>query len=227
MPILLEKLNEIEGDFLIRVMYLHPLRVTEKLVETISKLPKVIKYMDIPIQHYDSEILQRMNRGYDSEYIDELLDMIHSIDEEIVLRTTLMVGFPGETDVHFENLLNFMSKDKFLHSGVFQYSLELGTPAAQFASRVPSDIASLRKELLEMTHDQSLLEKNQRLIGGVFDALVEGDAIRDGFSIARMFQDAPQIDRHVKFQGIREAGEIVKVRIIGALTHDFLGIIEE
>ncbi len=224
---LLEKLDAIEGNFRIRVMYVHPLRVTQKLIEKISYLPKVIKYLDLPLQHYDSEILSTMGRGYSHEYIDKMIEMIHSIDNEIVMRTTFIVGFPGETDAMFERLLNFVSRNEFLHVGIFQYSLELGTEASRLPGRIPDDIINLRKDLIEMTHNQFLFEHNQKMVGRVVNALIESKAIMDGFSIARMDEDAPEIDRHIKVQGIFYPGERVEIRIIKALTNDFLGIAEE
>ena len=224
---LLEKLDALDGDFSIRVMYLHPLRVTKKLIDTIARLPKVINYLDIPLQHYDDDILRRMNRGYDSAYIDRMLDMIKSSDADFALRTTFIVGFPGENDKKFENLLNFVSAGHFLHQGVFKYSLEIGTPASEFPDRVPNDIASLRKELLEMVQDEIVIDHNIKLENNVVEAIVDRHAIREGISIARMPYDAPEIDREIRVQGIREPGEKVNIRIIKALTHNFLGIIEE
>jgi len=227
LPMLLEKLNEIEGNFKIRVMYAHPLRVTQELIEKISHLPKVIKYLDIPLQHYDSEILSAMGRGYSHEYIDKLTETIHSIDNEIVMRTTFIVGFPGETDAKFEQLLNFVSRNEFLHIGIFQYSLELGTAASRLPNRIPDDIINLRKDLIEMTHSQFLFQHNQKKVGSVVNAIIESKAIMDGFSIARMDEDAPEIDRHIKVQGVFYPGDRIKIRIIKALTNDFLGIAAE
>ncbi|MCD6595677.1 30S ribosomal protein S12 methylthiotransferase RimO [bacterium] len=224
---LIEKLDSLDGDFNIRVMYLHPLRVTKKLVDTMARLPKVIKYLDIPLQHYNSKILARMNRGYDSEYIDKMLDMIHSADSDFTLRTTFIVGFPGENDDKFENLLNFVSNGYFLHQGIFEYSLEFGTEASKFPERVPSDVASLRKELLEMVQDEIVIDKNIEFENRVVEAIIDRHTIREGISIARMLDDAPEIDRQIRVQGMREPGEKVNVRIIKALTHNFLGIIEE
>ncbi|MCD6531209.1 30S ribosomal protein S12 methylthiotransferase RimO [bacterium] len=224
---LLEKLNQIDGDFIIRVLYLHPIRVTRELIDAIASLPKVTNYLDIPLQHYDSDILSAMNRGYDSDYIEKMLEMIKSSGVEFTLRTTFITGFPGETDQQFENLLNFVSRGEFTHMGVFQYSPEPGTPAAEMPNRVPPEIASLRKELLEMTQDQISFDRNRALENKVTSALVESHTLREDVSIARMEQDAPEIDRHIRVQGLKPVGEWIRVRIIKALPHEFLGIMEE
>ena len=224
---LLEKLNQIEGDFIIRVLYLHPLRVTKELIDAIASLPKVTNYLDIPLQHYDSDILSAMNRGYDSDYIEKMLEMIKSSGAEFTLRTTFITGFPGETDQQFENLLNFVSRGEFTHMGVFQYSPEPGTPAAEMPNKVPPEIASLRKELLEMTQDQISFDRNRALENKITSALVESHTLREDISIARMEQDAPEIDRHIRVQGLKPVGEWIRVRIIKALPHEFLGIMEE
>ncbi len=227
LPLLLNKLNSVEGDFLIRLMYLHPLRVTKKLIETILSLPKVINYLDIPLQHYDSEILKDMDRGYDSDLIEQMLEMIKSYNEDFTLRTTFITGFPGETDKKFDNLLQFVSRGEFLHLGVFSYSPEMGTEAYNYSSRVVPQVIQLRKELIEMTQDQILLDKNRKLENKVVTALVDGHTVREDISIARMNEDAPQIDRHIRVQGMKSIGERIRVRIIKALPHDFLGIMEE
>lgn len=224
---LLRKLNDIEGDFIIRLMYAHPRGVDEKLVRTIVELPKVVNYLDIPLQHYDSQILSRMNRGYDSEYIDSLIEMIFSIAPDMTLRTTFIVGFPGEFDEHFEKLYDFVTKGYFTHLGVFQYSREENTPAYSMDAQVPPDVASLRKEQLEMAHDSISCERNNELVGKVVDVLVDSPALRDGFVIGRMRQDAPQVDRIVRIKGELKVGEWAKVRIIRSFSHEFLGVAEE
>ncbi len=224
---LLEKLNEIPGDFVVRVLYTNPLRIDRRLVEAISGLPKVVKYLDIPLQHYDDDILELMGRRYTSRDIELLLEMIRSVDESIVLRTTFIVGFPGEDDEKFDRLLRFVERGHFLHIGVFEYSSERGTPAANLPGRVPQEVSALRRELLELVHSDFLFAYNQRLVGKLVDALVDEYAVRDGLYIARMPEDAPQIDRHIKVSGETKPGEWVKVRILKAMTQSFLGVVEE
>ncbi len=224
---LLQKLNDLEGDFIIRLMYTNPLRVDKRLVRAISELPKVVKYIDIPLQHYDDTILLSMRRGYSSHNIEQLIDMIKNIDEEIVLRTTFMVGFPGEDDVKFDRLLKFIERGNFLHIGVFKYSPETNTMAASMPQRVPDEIASLRKELLEMVHNDILIDRNEEYVGKIVNALIDNEAVREGFFVARMKQDAPQVDRHIKVRGDMEVGKWSKVEIVKALANNFLGVKEE
>ena len=224
---LLEQLNSIDGDFVVRLLYLHPLRVTRELVSAIASLPRVVNYLDIPLQHYDSDILSAMNRGYDTDHIERMLEMIKSVSPDFTLRTTFIVGFPGETDSQFEKLLNFVSRGEFTHVGVFQYSQETGTPAAKLPGKVSPEVAYLRKELIEMTHDQIALDRNRKLENKVVTALIEGHTLREDVSLARMKDDAPEIDRRIRVQGIKPVGNWTRVRIIKAFPHEFLGIMEE
>ena len=224
---LLHKLNDIEGDFIVRLMYANPLRVNKNLVRAISELPKVVKYLDIPLQHYDDEILSSMGRKYSSYDIEKLIDTIKGTDEEIVMRTTFIVGFPGESDEKFDKLLKFVERGDFLHLGVFQYSPETGTDAYKMPNQIPGEVASLRKELVEMAHNDILMNQNKQYVGKIVDALVDGEAVRDGFFIARMEQDAPQVDRHIKVRGNVEVGKWTKVQIVKALANNFLGVEEK
>ncbi len=223
---LLHKLDSLDGDFLIRLMYLHPRRINRELISAISSLPKVAKYLDMPLQHYDDQILAAMNRGYDSKYIDKLIEEIFSINSDFTLRTTFIVGFPGETDEQFERLLNFVSREHFVHMGVFTYSLEKDTVASMLPNKVPAEVAGLRKELLQLAHGQFLREHNQNLVGKTFPAIVDSRGVRKDLCIARMFSDAPEVDRYVKLKGSFEPGTIVNVRIIAALSNQLLGLSE-
>ncbi len=221
---LLHKLDDIPGDFLIRIMYAHPKGVTPELIQTISDLPKIAKYLDIPFQHFDNEILHSMNRKYTSEDIEKIFENLNSVKNRITLRTTFIVGFPGEFDEYFEKLYDFISRGEFTHVGVFQYSLEEDTPASSMPNQIPQDIASLRKEQLEIIQDEIILKRNKSMVGKVFRALIERQTIRKGFVIARMEEDAPQIDRMIKLKSNLKPGEWCNVRLVKALAHEFLGI---
>lgn len=224
---LLFKIAEIPGDFVIRIMYTYPTRISRDLLEAIRDIPKVVKYLDVPLQHYDDDILARMRRGYNSETIDKLLDEIFSIVPDIALRSTFIVGFPGETDKKFERLLKFVERGDFLHIGVFTYSQELDTPGSTLSEQVPHHIAHLRKELLEMTHDEFKYNQNRKLIGKILPALIDRKNLREDVLIGRLMYDAPEIDRIVKIKGNAEPGSFAKTRIIKALPHEFLGILEK
>lgn len=227
LPELLSKVAEIPGDFVIRVMYTYPTRVDRNLLETIRDIPKVVKYLDLPLQHYDDAVLRRMGREYNSDTIDRLLEEIFSVVPDIVLRSTFIVGFPGESDERFEKLLKFVERGDFLHIGVFAYSREIGTPAAALSEQVPPYIARLRKELIEMTHDEIKYHRNQKLVGKVLPVLVEKESLREDVMVGRLVHyDAPEVDRTVKIKGVATPGSIANARIIKALPHEFLGILE-
>ena len=145
----------------------------------------------------------------------------------MALRTTFMVGFPGENDEQFEKLLGFVERGEFLHVGVLQYSTESGTLAAQFPNSIPTEVSSLRKELIEMTHSDILLRRNEKLQDKVVKSLVDSITMREGIYSARMAEDAPQVDRTIKVRGDLKIGQWANIRIVKALVSDFLGVVDE
>lgn len=222
---LLEKLNDIDGDFWIRVMYLHPDHINEAIINAIINLPKVVNYFDIPIQSGSSRILKVMGRYKDPSELKRLFGLIRSKEPGAVLRTTIMVGFPGETEETFRETLDFISEIKFNRLGGFVYSPEEGTPSVNMDITMPSDeAAECLKELLD-TQDQISFELNQTLIGKKLKVLVE-EKIENNL-VARGYNSAPEIDGTVISNGTTEPGNFATCLIEEAYDHDIKGVILE
>lgn len=219
LPCLLEKLNEVEGVHWIRLMYCYPSKVSDDLISAIACLDKVAKYMDLPVQHGDNKILKAMNRrGTSDEYLSLIRNMRSRIPD-IALRTTFIVGFPGETDQEFQNLLGFIKEAEFDRVGAFAYSLEEGTPAASLPDQVPEDLKEIRLDELMRVQQEISLRRNRSWIGRKLDVLVEGYT-EDGV-YGRSFRDAPDIDGLVYLKGHHvQPGEIIKVKIKRAEEYD-------
>lgn len=219
LPGLLEKLNNISGLHWIRLMYCYPSKVTDELISAIADLEKVAKYMDLPVQHGDDNVLRRMNRrGNAAEYL-ALIDKMRSRIPDIALRTTFIVGFPGETDKEFENLLKFVSAAKFDRAGTFLYSRENGTPAAKMPGQIPDYVQEHRLEELMRLQQEISYEKNCSLVGKKMDVLVED--ITDNGVAGRSYRDAPGIDGMVYIARRNyDMGQIIRVKIKKADYYD-------
>ena len=216
LPVLLQKTARIRGIRWIRVLYAHPAHVTDKLLNTMASERKVVKYLDLPIQHACDKILSRMNRRYTRRDLEKLISKIRR--RSIVLRTSVIVGFPGEGEAEFQELLDFIRAVRFEKLGVFPYWKEEGTPAAKIKTRGQGSIKKLMR--LQTRISQEL---NNTLIGKTFDTLIEG-ASPKGY-LGRTFRDAPDIDGQMLVDNSKtlKPGEIVKVRITGAKTYDLIG----
>ena len=219
---LLEELNKIEGLGWIRIMYAYPTTMSDKLLKTIAKLDKVVKYVDIPLQHSHPEVLKLMNRP-DFDY-RKLVSKIRKLIPNVSIRTTFIVGYPGETEEHFEHLKQFIKDVKFDRVGVFEYSREKGTPSYSMGNRVPKRIAHKRfKELMEIQQKISL-ERNLSFIGKTIPCIIEAYS-DDGSVIARSQYDAPEIDGVVSINTKKHVvpGDIEMVKIVGADEYDLIG----
>lgn len=243
LPELLKKLCAVEGIEWIRLLYCYPERVTDELLEVMAKEPKILKYMDIPLQHCDSEILKRMNRRISGEKIRELMEHIRKAVPGIVLRTTLIAGFPGETDEQFTSMAEFVRDMKFERLGCFAYSKEENTPAAAMTHQVEEKVKQRRAdqimEMQMMVSDQY----NKRQEGKVLTVMVEGFDRYAECYFGRTSADAPDIDGKVFFttgeeldsekvdMGIQplklKSGTFVQVKITGAMDYDLLGELVE
>ena len=220
---LLRKLNSVPGDFWIRLMYLHPDHISEELIDTILGLPKVLNYFDIPIQSGSSEILKAMGRFRGPLELKEIFNLIRSKEPEAVLRTTIMVGFPGETVETFEETLNFIAEVRFNRLGGFVYSSEEGTLAAKLHQTMSSkDAAVLLNQLLDL-QDEISLELNQTFIGRKLRVLVE-EKLHETL-VTRGYNCAPDIDGTVMCRGIAEPGTFVDCIIENAYEHDIEGVV--
>lgn len=192
---LLKELVKIEKIHWIRVLYTYPERITDELLELIAKEKKIVKYLDIPIQHCNSEILKRMARTGNRESLTALIEKIRKIIPDITLRTSLITGFPGETEKQFEELTEFVKEMEFDRLGCFAYSQEENTPAAEFDNQIEDEIKIKRAEIIEDIQSRILDKKNENKIGKVFEVLVEGeDDETDGYYYGRTYADAPEVD---------------------------------
>ena len=219
----------------LRIMYAYPGYVTPRLMETMAKHPQVLPYLDIPLQHGHRETLKRMKRPAKVEWVYETIGKLRALMPALAVRTTFIVGYPGETDEEFEGLLKMARDLEFDRVGAFQYSYELGTPSAQLPNHVDEAIKQARYERLMELQSNISLKKNQALVGRTLDILVEGhgagedehgDETGDVISLGRSYRDAPEIDGYVLVEGELPVGEIVPVRITGTTTYDLLATVD-
>ncbi|SCY11959.1 30S ribosomal protein S12 methylthiotransferase RimO [Alkaliphilus peptidifermentans] len=230
LPRLLEKLNEVDGIHWIRLLYAYPEMITDDLIEVIKSKEKICKYLDMPIQHSNDSILKLMNRRTRREALTQLINKLRSQMPDIVLRTSLIVGFPGEEDKHYQDLKAFVEEMQFDKLGVFAYSKEEGTPAALLPDQVDEDIKEVRRSEIMEIQQKISLDNNQAKVGREMEVLVEEVMVKGKEYMGRTRGDAPEIDGLVYLQSSRtiEVGEIVKVKISGALEYDLMGdVIDE
>lgn len=225
LPRLLRSLCEIEGLRWIRLLYCYPEEITDELITVIREEPKICHYLDMPIQHANDDILKRMGRRTDKA---ALLSTIRHIREEIpdiCLRTTLITGFPGETEEMHEELMDFIDEVGFDRLGVFPYSPEEGTPAAEMADQIGQEEKERRRDELMALQQEISREKGEESVGDVLDAFVEGRLADEEAYVARTYRDAPGVDGYVFIETGRElmTGEFVQVRITGADEYDLMG----
>lgn len=225
LPELLEKLSEIEGIKWIRTLYCYPERITDKLLETIADNGKLIKYLDIPIQHCNSEILSRMNRWGDKERLSQLMAHIRKKVPDIVLRTTLITGFPGETEEQFSELAEFVQEQRFERLGCFAYSQEEGTKAAEMENQLSEEVKNHRADIIMEQQMLISAANNEKLMGKRLTAVVEGfDKFAECY-FGRTEKDAPDIDGKVFFtsENLLEIGDYVEIEISDTLDYDLMG----
>ncbi len=221
---LLRELDRIEGLRWIRMLYCYPNFVTDELLDAVAELPSVVKYIDMPLQHADDAMLRAMKRERSSGALRQLLERIRKRVPGVALRTSFIVGFPGETDEAFERLVDFVREQQFERVGVFTYSREENTAAYGLAGQVPERVKRERRAALMQAQAEISLRKNRGLVGREVEVLVEGTvAGRVARLRGRNAAQAPEIDGAVLFKGEAEPGEFVKVRITQALTYDLRG----
>lgn len=226
---LLGNLAGLPGLRWIRLLYSHPARITPKLLQTMAAHPQVCPYLDLPIQHGHEEMLRRMGRGYGRRQVLNVCRLIRDLLPQASLRTTVMVGFPGETEAHFETLLELIQEVRFDHLGVFLYYPEEGTPAARFTPQVPRRLARQRARRLKNLQAGIVKEKLKALVGSVQPVLVNGVSPESEYLLTgRLISQAPEIDGQVYITaGVGQVGEIQQVRLTRAVPPDLLGEIVE
>jgi ribosomal protein S12 methylthiotransferase len=224
---MLKSLAEVEEIDWVRVFYFYPDDLTEDVMDIIATHPKICKYLDMPIQHFADSVLKRMNRRVTGEIIRSKVETLRSKIPGIVLRTSVIVGFPGETEEDFEELLKGVQEMKFNHLGVFKYSDEEGTPALRLKNKVPQDVIEARFEKIYAIQKEVARELNQEFLGKIIDVLVEGVHEETELLLqGRHMGQAPDIDGKVIINdGSAVAGDIVKVQISEVLDYDLVGAI--
>ena len=225
LPQLLEKLSEIDGLEWIRILYCYPEEITDELIDTIKRLPKVCNYLDMPIQHASDRILKRMGRRTSKDELISVIGKLRKNIPDIALRTTLITGFPGETDEDQQELLDFVDRMEFDRLGVFTYSPEEGTPAANMPDQIDESIKQQRRDEIMQLQQQVSIDKSSECIDKVIDVMVEGKIADDDAYVGRSYKDAPNVDGYVFINTNANlmSGDIVKVKITGAMEYDLIG----
>jgi ribosomal protein S12 methylthiotransferase len=206
----------------IRILYAYPGYVTDRLIEVMAKYPQILPYLDMPLQHAHPDTLRRMRRPANIEWVHRTLDKMRRTLPDLALRTTFIVGYPGETEQEFQTLLDFVDEIRFDRVGTFQFSFEPGTASEPLGDPIPPEVKQERYERLMERQAAISLEKNQALVGKTLDVLIEGQG--DGISLGRSYRDAPEIDGLVIVEGEHPVGEILPTRITGAMTYDLSGV---
>jgi ribosomal protein S12 methylthiotransferase len=221
---LLEQILQVGPDIpWFRIMYAYPGYVTPRLMEVMASSKQILPYLDMPLQHGHREVLKRMRRPANVEWVYETVGKLREAMPQIAIRTTFIVGYPGETDEEFGGLIQFVKDLRFDRVGAFTYSYEIGTPSAQLPNQVPDEVKEERRNILMETQQPISLQRNQEFVGKTMNVLVDGYG--DGLSVCRSYRDAPEIDGMVVVEGELPIGEIVPVKITGAMNYDLVGAV--
>ena len=225
LPELLTKLCEIEGVEWIRILYCYPEEITDELIAVMKKEKKICHYLDIPIQHSEDTILKRMGRRTNRAELVSLVEKLRKEIPDIVLRTTLITGFPGETEEEFKNMVDFVDSMEFDRLGVFPYSAEEGTKAAEMDGQITEEVKESRRDEIMALQQEISADKAASRIDDEMSVLIEGYLYEDDIYIGRTYMDAPKVDGNVFVRAEEEliSGDIVPVRITGANEYDLMG----
>lgn len=208
----------------IRLLYAFPGAVTDRLIDVMASRPQLLHYLDMPLQHGHPDTLRRMRRPANVDWVHRTVEKMRAAMPDLAIRTTFIVGYPGETEAEFQALLDFVDGLRFDRVGCFTFSYEPGTTSAALGDPVPAEVKAERRERLMQAQQRISLERNQAQVGKTLPVLVDGHG--DGLSIGRTYRDAPEIDGLVIVEGEVPLGEIVPVRITGAMTYDLTGMVE-
>lgn len=224
---LLAALQEVDGLDWIRLMYFYPMYIDDRLIETIAESDKILPYIDMPLQHINGEMLRRMSRRVTPEGTRELVAKLRGRIDDLVLRTTFITGFPGETEAHVQELADFIQESRFERLGVFTYSLEPDTPAAKLPNHVPDDVKAERRDRLMQLQQQLAFDWCSRQVGGALEVILD-KAVDPATNVwlGRSHADAPDVDAAVYVTGQKRqplsAGQIVPVEIVGHREYDLI-----
>ncbi|HNM37841.1 MAG TPA: 30S ribosomal protein S12 methylthiotransferase RimO, partial [Anaerolineales bacterium] len=223
---MLEQLTDAVPDMdWIRIMYSYPGYVTDRMIEVMATRKQILPYLDIPLQHAHPKTLYRMKRPSNMDWVHKTLAKMRATIKDLAIRTTFIVGYPGETDEEFQALYDFVEQTRFDRAGAFQFSFEPGTTSAPLGDPVPAEVKQERYERLMELQQNISLQVNQSYVGKTLDVLVEG--FDNGISVGRSYRDAPEVDGYVVVEGKAKVGDIVPVRITGAFAYDLTGVLVE
>ena len=225
LPKLLKELCKIRGLRWIRILYCYPEEITDELIQVIREEDKICKYLDLPIQHASNEILKRMGRRTSKEQLIEIVEKLRNEIPDIALRTTLITGFPGETQEQHEELMAFVDEMEFDRLGVFTYSPEEDTPAATMADQIEERIKEDRQADLMELQQEIAFELAEEMIGKELIVMIEGKVADENAYVGRTYKDAPNVDGLIFVESDEElmSGDFAKVRVTGALEYDLIG----
>jgi ribosomal protein S12 methylthiotransferase len=219
---LLAKLEQIKGFKWIRLLYLYPALVNDELLEKIAESERIVHYLDIPLQHINDRILRRMRRAGSSKGIYELVERIRERLPDVVLRTTFIVGFPGESDEQFKELIDFVRWAEFDALGCFKYYAEDGTVAARMAGQIPEEVKRSRLDRLMLTQQRIAFAKNRSRLGSEIECIVD-EVVGRGAGRGRFYGQAPEIDSICIIKKCRAGlGEFIRVKVVGTKNYDLL-----
>ena len=226
---LVRELCRIKGIRWIRILYCYPEEIYEELIQTIKEEPKVCHYLDLPIQHANDAVLKRMGRRTTKKDLMEIVGHLREEIPDIVLRTTLLCGFPGESREAHEELMEFVDEMEFDRLGVFAYSQEEDTPAARMEEQIPEETKEERRDELMELQQEIAFDKNESMVGRVLLAMVEGKVADENAYVARTYMDAPGIDGYlfINTDETLVTGDFARVKVTGALEYDLIGEIAE
>lgn len=225
LPELLRELAKIPGIYWIRIQYCYPEEITDELIEAIKTEEKVCNYLDIPIQHASDAILKRMNRKTNQSQLREMIGKLRREIPDIALRTTMIAGFPGETEEDHEEVMAFVDEMEFERLGVFAYSAEEDTPAASFPDQIPEEVKEERRDAIMELQQEVAFDKSADMVGRVLDVMIEGKVADEAAYVGRTYMDAPNVDGYI-FVNTGElfmSGDFVKVKVTGSAEYDLIG----
>lgn len=225
LPELLRELAKIPGIYWLRIQYCYPEEITDELIQVIKTEEKVCHYLDIPIQHASDSILKRMGRRTNQEQLRSMIETLRREIPDIALRTTMIAGFPGETEEDHEEVMAFVDEMEFERLGVFAYSAEEDTPAASFPDQIPQELKEERRDAIMELQQEIAFEKSSDMVGSVLDVMIEGKVADEAAYVGRTYMDAPGVDGYI-FVNTGEmfmSGDFVKVLVTGSAEYDLIG----
>lgn len=229
LPALLKELCKIRGIVWIRIQYCYPEEITDELIETIKTEPKICHYLDLPIQHANDEILKRMGRRTNKAQLIQIIEKLRNEIPDIAIRTTLITGFPGETNEQHEELVDFIDEMEFDRLGVFTYSPEENTPAAMMDNQVLEEVKEERRAELMEIQQEIVFDNEDKMVGRIITVLIEGKVVDENAYVGRTYKDAPNVDGYIFVHTDEElvSGDFVKVKVTGAVEYDLIGEIAD